>query len=329
MLVSLPLTLWLARGAATRRPGGSGPDPFPPAPRPPALLPAFLAGVAIPLSSLAWIAWRAVSPAPGQWPLLEAGPGGFVAHVTGGAFGGYLGGFNPAPAEAALLLTALPWLAAGLPLLGVAAFARDAGPTRSFARVLGTAALLQAGFLLAYRVPDPSWLALPLLVVGSAWIPRGLSLLASRAGVATAALVVAAAAIAFLPSWVARDLEAKRSAERTEGIVRAAWEAVPFERGLVAWNNDLEPRLRAYQLLEGSHPERLVEHPGMLSWEGPRRAFRERMGFDPWGGTLPEREADLAPRLAATAAAAGLPSLDFDDAIRFVRRSGRLPATPR
>ncbi|HSQ59245.1 MAG TPA: DUF2723 domain-containing protein, partial [Acidobacteriota bacterium] len=30
VLVSLPLTLWLARGAATRRPGGSGPDPFPP-----------------------------------------------------------------------------------------------------------------------------------------------------------------------------------------------------------------------------------------------------------------------------------------------------------
>jgi hypothetical protein len=314
-LVSVPLTLWLAGRSF--------------APRPLALLAPFVSGLAIPLASYAWVAWRAVSPAPGQWALLEAGFGGFVAHVTGRAFGGYFGGFNPTPPEAALLLTALPWLAVALPLLAVAALARDAGPVRSFARVLGAAAVLQGAFLLAYRVPDPSWLALPLLVAGTAWIPRGLAALTARAGVATGALVVAAAAVTFLPSWASRDLEAKRSAEATDRIVREAWESVPFERGLVAWNNDLEPRLRAYQLLEGSHPARVVEHPGMLSWEGPRRAFRDRMGFDPWGGALPEREEELTARLVETAAAAGLPSLDFDDAIRFVTRSRRVPATPR
>ncbi|HEU4334178.1 MAG TPA: DUF2723 domain-containing protein [Candidatus Eisenbacteria bacterium] len=315
VLVSLPLTLWLARRRS--------------APRSLPLLAPFLAGLAIPLASFAWVAWRAVSPAPGQWPLLEAGFDGFVAHVTGRAFGGYLGGFNPAPPEAALLLTALPWLAVALPLLAVAAFARDAGPVRSFARALGAVAILQGAFLLAYRVPDPSWLALPLLVAGTAWVPRGLAALTARAGVATAALVVAAAAVAFLPSWASRDLEAKRSAEATDRIVREAWESVPFERGLVAWNNDLEPRLRAYQLLEGSHAARVVEHPGMLSWEGPRRAFRDRMGFDPWGGGLPEREEELAARLVETAAAAGLPSLDFDDAIRFVTRTRPRSPTPR
>jgi hypothetical protein len=115
-------------------------------------------------------------------------------------------------------------------------------------------------------------------------------------------------------------LERRSAAEREERLVRRAWEIVPFDRGVVLWENDLHARLRAYQILEGSRPERTVVHPGVLSWEGPRRAFRARHGYDPWEGTLPEHESELAPRLARAVARAGVPVVDFREALRRAAR---------
>jgi len=298
-----PLTGWLvARGAlgARRR----------------FLLP-FLAGTLVPLSSIAWIAYRAGHPAAFQWPLLEGGIAGLWTHVSGRAYFGYLGGFHASAQDTALLLTTLPWLAVALPALGLSALARDARTERSFARVLLLAFVLQATFVMLFRVRDPAAHALPLLALGAVWLPRGLARLAARAGPAAATLLLVAGMLAVLPGWIARDDAGRRAAEKTDRVVRRAWELVPFERGIVAWNNDLLPRLRAYQLLEGSHPDRVVVHPGMLSWEAPRRRFRERHGFDPFGGSLPEREEHLSGRLGRAVAAAGVPYQDFDEVVRL------------
>ncbi|HEY6572713.1 MAG TPA: hypothetical protein VI198_05285, partial [Candidatus Eisenbacteria bacterium] len=179
----------------------------------------------------------------------------------------------------------------------------------------------------AYRVPDPSAHILPILALGTPWIAPLAARLAARAGRAVAALTGAALLLALLPPWIDADLRAKRSAEETDRIVRAAWQSVPFDRGLVFWNNDLYARLRAYQLLEGSRTGLLVEHPGILTWAGPLRRFRESRGFDPWNGVTPASDSDLARLPALAEQAGGLPAVDFDLLIR--RAGGRAEGSSR
>ena len=140
-------------------------------------------------------------------------------------------------------------------------------------------------------------------------------------------LAAAALLVALLPVGVSADLAAKRSAEETDRIVRAAWRSVPFDRGLVFWRNDLYARLRAYQILEGERPGLLVENPGVLTWAKPRARFRAIHGFDPWNGTTPASEADLAALPTLAERAGGLPALDFDDLIRR-EGGGRESASP-
>ncbi|HET9951255.1 MAG TPA: DUF2723 domain-containing protein [Candidatus Eisenbacteria bacterium] len=310
LLVSLPLTVWLVRRAS---PVGA------------ARLAAFAAGSLLPLLSWGWIAYRAVRPAAFQWPLLEPGLRGLLNHVAGRAYGGYLGGFHPSDAEARLLVAAIPWLVLALAAALSAASSRAADVHRSFVRALGVAIAGQTLFVLVYRVPDPSAHLLPILAIGTTLVPRLALRLARRAGGAVAALAAAALLLLLLPSAIERDLAARADAESTDRIVRAAWESIPFERGVVVWNNDLHARLRAYQILEGSHPERIVAHPGVLSWEGPRRRFQERHGFDPWDGAPPASEEALAGLAASAARAGRMPAVDFDDAVRAVRAGGWTP----
>ena len=311
VLVAAPLTTWIA---ARRLPFWRARQGGLAALRPAAL--SLATGFLLPLLSWGWIAYRAAHPAAFQWPLLEPGLAGLAGHLTGKAYAGYVGGFHPSPAETRLLLTALPWLALSLPAAAIAAATRDRTPLRSFALAIGAAIVAQAAFVFAYRVPDPSAHVLPILALGSLWLPLLAARFAARAGRAVAALAGAALLVALLPPWIDSDLLAKRSAEETDRIVRAAWRSVPFDRGLVFWNNDLYARLRAYQILEGSRPSLLVEHPGVLSWSGPRQRFRDARGFDPWNGATPTSDAELAllPDLAEQAG--GLPALDFDSLIR-------------
>jgi len=310
LLVSLPLTLWLLRRAAPVGARGAA---------------ALVTGAGLPLLSWGWIAYRASHPAAFQWPLLEPGLRGLLNHVAGRVYGGYIGGFHPSEADARLLVTGIPWLLLAFAATLAAAGSRAGGLGRSFVRVLVVAMAGQALFVLAYRVPDPSAHLLPILALGTASIPPLALRLARRAGTAVTALAAAALLLILLPAAIARDVAARAEAEETERVVRAAWNGIPFEHGLVAWNNDLYARLRAYQLLEGSHPDRIVENPGVLSWEGPLRRFRDRHGFDPWDGAPPQSE-DALFGLAASAARAGrMPAIDFDDAIRAARAGGWPP----
>ncbi len=328
LLVGVPLTAWIV----ARR--------FPPwrarrevgAFLPPALLSISL-GMSLPLLSWGWIAYRAWNPAAFQWPLLEPGLAGLWAHLAGKAYAGYLGSFNPSPAETRMLVTALPWIGLSLPAAAMAMTTRERTPAHSFAITIGVAIVAQAAFVLAYRVPDPSAHVLPILALGTLWLPWLAARVAARAGGAVAALAVAALLVGLLPTWVRADLQARRSAEETDRIVRAAWRSVPFDRGLVFWNNDLYARLRAYQILEGDRPGLLVEHPGVLTWAGPRRRFQKAHGFDPWNGATPTSDADLVKLPALAERAGGLPALDFDDLIRRAaggveRGSNRTRATP-
>ena len=307
ILVSLPLTVWLLRRAAPPNTRGVA---------------ALAAGALLPLASWGWIGYRALHPAAFQWPLLEPGIAGLLKHVSGRAYGGYLGGFHPSESDARLLVTALPFLA--LAVAATAAVASSGGDAlrRSFVRVLAAAMAGQALFLLVYRVPDPAPHLLPILALGTLSLPAAALRLGRRAGGAVAALAAAALLLALLPPAIARDAETRDGAEATDRLVRAAWAGIPFERGLVVWNNDLYARLRAYQILEGSHPERIVVHPGVLSWPGPRRRFREAYGFDPWDGAAPTSEAGLAGLAAASARAGRMPAVDFDDAVRAARAGG-------
>jgi hypothetical protein len=307
ILVSLPLTVWLLRRAA---PSDARP------------LAALALGALLPLASWGWIAHRALHPAAFQWPLLEPGFAGLLKHVSGRAYGGYLGGFHPSDSDARLLVTAMPWLAFAVAATAALAWSGGDALRRSFTRVLAAAMAGQTLFLLLYRVPDPAPHLLPILALGTLSIPAIALRLGRRAGGAVAALVAAALLVALLPAAIARDAEARASADETERLVRAAWAGIPFERGLVVWNNDLYARLRAYQILEGSHPDRIVAHPGVLSWPGPRRRFQEAHGFDPWDGAPPASEAALAGLAASAARAGRMPAVDFDDALRDARAGG-------
>lgn len=313
LLVGAPLTAWIAARHVsswrTQREVGAS--------LPPALL-SILLGMSLPLLSWSWIVYRAWNPAAFQWPLLEPGLAGLSAHLAGAAYRGYLGGFNPSAAETQLLTSALPWIGLSLPTAAMAMTTRERTPARSFAIAIGVAIVAQATFVLVYRVPDPSAHELPILALGSLWLPWLAARLAARVGPAVAALLGAALLVGLLPTWVSADLQARRSAEDTDRIVRAAWRSVPFDRGLVFWNNDLYARLRAYQILEGDRPGLLVAHPGVLTWAGPRRRFQETQGFDPWNGVTPTSDADLVKLPALAERAGGLPALDFDDLVRRV-----------
>lgn len=323
LFLSIPLTAYVAlrprADAGGRGPGLRGVDAR-----------AMTLGACIPLLSWGWIAYRGLHPAAFQWPLLEAGWGGLWNHVLGIAYGGYLGGFRPNAAEARLLVASIPWLAVGTAALVATIAMREtsteARARRSLARTLGVAFLLQSAFVLGYRVPDPAAHVVPLLALGAIFLPDRAAALLARAGTASSALAAAALLVGFLPGSIATDLDSRRAVERTDRILRAAWEGVPFEKGFIYWHNDLYARLRAYQILEGSHRGRVVENPGVLTWDGPRRRFLERYGFDPWAGRMPTRDEDFAALPAITRGAREVPAIDFDDAIRAAVRAEGTPA---
>jgi len=128
-----------------------------------------------------------------------------------------------------------------------------------------------------------------------------------------AALAPAAAAVALLAFvWLPPALEHRRRLQDVERAIRARWEAIPFERGIVLWTGDDFVRLRAWQILEGSKPDVYVESPAMLTWDPPRRAFRRRFGFDPLAGIELETDADLPLIGANIARHTSLPLIDFE-----------------
>lgn len=298
---ALPLTVMLLaalpRGERTR----------------PAVWFGFLGGLALPYLAYGFVAWRAAHPAPAQWPLLAPGWEGLLAHMRGEVFVFYLGGFAPTPDQRALLdATVYPLLVPGLLLLVWTMFRARERAARAFAGTLFAAAAIQSAFALQYGVPDPLVYFLPAIMAGLLALAERLSVAARRLpgpGVlAPAAALVAMVALLWLPrGWTLRAHLA--AVDRT---IRAKWESIPFERGVVLWTGDYYVRLRAYQVLEHEKPGVHVDSPAMLTWERPRRAFRRAVGVDPLAGLALETDADL-PRIGPNVARqTGLPVIDFE-----------------
>lgn len=275
----------------------------------------FAAGLALPFLAYAFIAWRATHPARHQWPLLEPSLGGLLAHMRAEVFTFYMGGFAPRPDQQALLHGAVwPVLVPGGALL-VWVLLRAAAPhVRAFAGALFAAAAIQTGFALQYGVPDPLAYFLPALLVVSIAAAERLGRLARHAP-GPAALAPAAAFTALLAfAWLPTALAHRRALEAADRAIRARWESIPFERGIVLWTGDYYVRLRAYQILEGSKPDLYVESPAMLTWDPPRRDFQRRFGFDPLAGLALETDADLPRILPNIARQTDLPVIDFERA---------------
>jgi hypothetical protein len=157
IFVSAPLTVVLAVQAARRARGGR---------RHVGLL---AAGACLPLLSYAFIAYRAVHPAAWSWPTLEPGWGGLSAHVTGAAYQGLLGSFNPSPEQRELLSSYVyPFLFPPLVLLVVGAVL---GRVERWTLVgLSTAAVSSCAWAFIYGVPDPSSYFLASMAIASASI---------------------------------------------------------------------------------------------------------------------------------------------------------------
>lgn len=283
------------------------------------------AGALVPLASYGFVAYRAFHPAPFQWPPLEASMAGIIAHVTGATFRFYLGHFAPSEAgRAALQATIYPLLFPGLlafPFLA-AAHRRAAGLAVPVALFSG--AVLQTLFALQYGVADVAPYFLPPMLVALLSLPLGAALLVSRVGRATLVSgVLAVAPLAAAVPWVREAGAETRRLVAYDEELRARWRSIPFERGIVLWADDKYCRLRAYQILDGEHPDRIVEHPGMLTWTRPREEFRRRVGFDPLAGLALREEAEIALIPANIRRQTELPVLDFAE-----WRPGAAPAGP-
>jgi hypothetical protein len=276
-----------------------------------------LVGSILPLGTYGFVAWRAFHPAEFQWPI-EPTWLGVWAHIRGAAYGGYLGGFAPLPWHARLIREAvLPFL----PMLVVVAIWALRAPERLRAGLLALAAsgVALVTFVFAYRVPDPALYFMPALLVGGlATIPM-LSWLARRTRPAVAIGLLVAAAIATA-SWSVNHALAERvRLARADSVIRAAWTAIPFEQGIVLWNDDHSSRLRLLQLLEGSRPGLYVVNPNLLTWGPSRRQFAERLGFDPVAGVELRTRADVDRVVENVRRQATVPVVEFPEAIERTR----------
>lgn len=288
-------------------------------------LAAAAAGALVPLASYAYVFYRAFHPAAFQWPLLEPSAASVLAHIRGGQFGMLIGHFAPSEAQQAQMETTIyPFLFPGLVLLLLGSLRVRGAAERAFVLVIAVAALFQGVFVLNYGAIDPgTYFLAPLLVALLALALWGAPVAARRALAPAAGLVTLAAVAALAVSWSGSVAARHRRLLGVERLVRAAWESVPFERGVLFWRNDMYARLRAYQLLDGEKTDLYVENPGMLTWPPARAAFEERFGFDALSGLELESDADLARVADNVGRQTRMPVADFDELLRIAaERSG-------
>jgi hypothetical protein len=281
---------------------------------------AALAGVAVPLAGFAWISWRAAHPAGVQWPL-EADPVSVGRHMLGSAYAGYFGSFAPRGPEWTLIRSAvLPWLLPGLAGGAVWALRFPAPALRlGLLALMGGAALLVA-FIVSYGVPDPAMYFLPALMVALLVAAPAAHGIARRVS-PMVAVALGLALTLGLASWsVPRALGQRARLAAIDARIRAAWAAIPFERGIVLWADDHLHRLKVFQRLEGARPDLYLESPLTLSWPVARSAFARRFGFDPLGGVAPRTSADLARVPSIIRANAKEPVIDFPVLLERVPR---------
>jgi len=299
---------------------------------------AFFAGFAVlPLSGVAFVAWRAWHPAAIQWPLLEPSFASVWDHVSGAQYRHYLGRFAPSASQASLfmrfVLPLLPLALAGLVLASLQGARAARSPIGS---ALLAGGLAQTLFAFVYGVPDPVSDFLPVLAIGLASVPGGVLAWGAAARHAGPLKLVAALAIAVvLPAWGSLALERRDTFARFDSLVRSMWERIPDEPGFVLWGDDMSHRLREYQWLDGRGRALTVVDPVLLVHRAARARFVREHGLDPFAGepapALPQPNAtraftdSVARRLNA---ATELPVYVFDPAIPSVIRLTKPGGTP-
>jgi len=242
----------------------------------------------VPLAGDAWVAWRAWHPAAYQWHALEPSWTSVWQHLSAHAYRVFLGRFRPDAWERDLLRAHVyPFLAAGFPLLAVAAL-RARGADERIARWgLFAAAALATLFVFLYGVNDPS----PYFLT-----PMGILVAAAAAGLATIpglpsrAGTVALAAAAIIALWpiaygvndARAEFDATMAFERT---IHSMWTAVPPDTAIVSWTDDRFNRLIEYQRFRGENTAATIITPDMLYVPAVRRDFIRRFGVDPAADT--------------------------------------------
>lgn len=309
LVFAVPLSLVLFAALWRRRPGGVA-----------LLLPAAL-GALVPLASWGFLLWRAHHPAAYQWPL-EPSLSAVWDHVRGAAYTRYLGGFAPNSAERALLSgTLLPLVIPGLALSTLTALRETRPLFRGALLALVLAAALLLAFTLNYGVPDPAMYCLPVLMVALLWMPVALGALGALARPTVVAGVVIALAGAMAWWGISDQLAHRARLTRIDTRIRTAWNAIPFERGIVLWNDDHCARLVLLQLLEHQHPERVIANPSRLTWSAGRTAFERHAGFDALAGLSLRTRADLKLIPANIRRQSALPVVEFQDVLGHERRT--------
>jgi hypothetical protein len=307
--------------------------------RAPALAPAALVGALAPLTSYAYVAWRASHPAAVQWPALEPGARGLSEFVSGTGYAHYLGTFAPSEGQRELLAhDVYPWLAPAAAAALALPFVRSGTPA-GLRAALAAAVAVQVGYVFAYGVPDPASYFLPPLAIGLAVAPALLAALAParRVGrpLAAAALLLV---IAAGRTWPGVAVARAATFTKLDRLMRDMWASIPRERGYVIFEDDQWYRLVAFQVLEGTKRELTVVNPVHFRHAGVRRAFAARHGFDPLAQLPPAQwaaagtGAELDPLRAAMVdglARTGEPVFVFlpqVPSVRLLRERGAAPA---
>ena len=286
---------------------------------------AFLAGLLVPLLSYGFIAWRALHPAAFQWPILEPGTRGVLAHATGEIYRTLVGGFAPSEAEKSLLLVGvapvvLPGMLAALVATWRSRSSVDGPPLLA----LTVAAGLQAAFALRYGVIDPSAYFLPVLLVS---VVVGARLFAELTAQLTSPVLARGFALGAMGlvafAWVPPEFAHARRVGEVDREVIQAFRALPFSRGIVVWHSDSYVRLRAAQILDGEQAGLLLINPAVLTWAPARLEATRTLGFDPLAGMRLQSDRDLAGVAANIARQTPLPVVDFAEWWAASRGAGR------
>jgi Protein of unknown function (DUF2723) len=273
----------------------------------PRALALLLVGVLWPVTSYAFIAWRAFHPAPGQWGTLSPHWSSVLAHVTGHEYRLYVGRFAAGGAELDLIQRhVVPWLVAGLPLVAwwvVAARQTPAGFRWGIAGAI-VAALV---FVRFYGIPDPSAYLLSPLVMVLAVAPAAITLVPGAGAILRPLTLVATLAIVIEAFFGFRlVVDRNRAYRANETRVRTLWHGIPDRPGFVLWSDDMVSLLHGYQLLDGEKPRLEIDHPMQLTQDWPRARFITRHGFDP------------VSRAEVAAAATRTPPRDVEELARLV-----------